>query len=235
MSASKPTRRRFVEAQGPRETARTFPVADGRVVVGILAGGRRSQVPIWARFIHDVYLPVCITTRSSSVLRTMALMRIATPISTSPGPARRGLTLIDTVLTVLIIGIMAAAAAPRFLGLLSSRRVDAAAKRIQADLARTRQYAISTSAAQTMQFNPAGETYTVPGMTDIDRRNETYSVALNAYPYNSNLVSAAIGGDTTLQFDRFGTPDSGGTITVESGGSQQTVTIAPETGRATIP
>lgn len=143
--------------------------------------------------------------------------------------------MIDVVLTVLIIGVLAAAAAPRYANSLHQMRVQAAAERIKADLGYVRQSAISESGALTVSFVPATESYSVAGLAHINHPGQTFAVDLTLSPYNAQLVSAALGGDADIQFDRFGKPDSGGTITVASGGFQQTVTIDADSGKASIP
>ncbi len=151
------------------------------------------------------------------------------------GTARRAFTLIDLVVTMLIIGILTAVAAPKFASALHRTRVEQAAKRIQIDLRYARQNAISRSSNLIVQFNSATDSYTIPALPDLNRPGRPYSVALQSAPYSATLVSASLGLDSDILFDRFGNPDSGGTITVASGGYLQTVTIDPETGKAASP
>ncbi len=164
-------------------------------------------------------------------------MRIATAVERrrSSKVRRAGFTLVELVITVLIMGILAAVAAPKFADTLHRTRVESAAKRIKVDLGLARQNAISRSSTQTVQFTPATDDYTLPGMADLDHSSQTYSVDLAAAPYNAVLVSATLGGDSDVQFDQYGQPDSGGTITVESGAFKKTVTVDPDTGQASIP
>ena len=150
-------------------------------------------------------------------------------------PRRPGFTLVDLVVTVLIIGILAAVAAPKFADTLHRTRAESAAKRIKVDLGLARQNAISRSSTQTVQFTPATDDYILPGMADLDHSSQPYSVDLTAAPYKAVLVSATLGGDSDVQFDQYGQPDSGGTITVESAAFQKTVTVDPDTGLASIP
>ena len=141
----------------------------------------------------------------------------------------------DLVITMIIIGILAAVAAPKYAETLDRSRADAAAKRIKVDLQYARQAAISESAPQTVSFTPASDGYAIPGLPDLNRPGQPYAVALNSPPYNAALVAATLGGDGDVQFDRFGKPDSGGTITVQSGNVQRTVTLDPATGTASVP
>lgn len=146
-----------------------------------------------------------------------------------------GFTLVDVVISTLIVGILAAAAAPKFADALHRSRADAAAKRVRADLSYGRQVAISNSTPLTVNFFPVSNDYTFPTLADLNHPGQAYAVSLATAPYHAQIDSASLGGDGTLQFDRYGRPDSGGTITVSSGSHQETVTIDPDTGKVTIP
>ena len=148
---------------------------------------------------------------------------------------RTGFTIVELVISVLIVGILAAVTAPKFFGTLNRMRVEAAAKRIKVDLGYLQQTAISESTTLSMSFTPASNAYSIPTRQNLDRPGLSYAVALDDSPYDAALVSAALGGDSDVQFDRYGKPDSGGTITVASGSYQETVTIDSETGKASIP
>lgn len=152
-----------------------------------------------------------------------------------PQRRRRGFTYLDFLIATLLLGLAASIAAPRFVQTIHRNRAEMAARRIKADLGYARQHAISQSSPVTVQFFPASETYTIPALPDLDRVGQTYSVDLTVYPYEVDIVSATLGGDSDVQFDRYGQPDSSGTITVAAGTHQQTVTIDPDSGRATIP
>ncbi|MEX0725494.1 MAG: GspH/FimT family pseudopilin [Planctomycetaceae bacterium] len=148
---------------------------------------------------------------------------------------RGGFTAVEAVLAVIIMGIMAAIAIPKFAAVQDRYRVDAAAQRIKYDLSLARQHAISTSTSRSVQFTPASGTYTIAGLSDLNHPSQSYSADLTASPYSVVLVSASLGGDTTLTYNLYGQPDSGGTVTVRSGSIQQTVTINSDTGQAAVP
>jgi Tfp pilus assembly protein FimT len=145
---------------------------------------------------------------------------------------RRGLTLIDMVVTVLVVGILAAAAVPRFAGALHIYRVDAAAKRLVSDLTLARDQAIATSVTRTVSFDSQGTVYTLNGVADPDRPSRTYSVSLAAEPYAVSAV-VSLGTSRSVTFNIYGRPDQGGTVTLSSGGVSKVVTVDGTTGRAT--
>ena len=73
----------------------------------------------------------------------------------SRGCLLRGFSLAELVCVVVIIGILAAIAAPRFSNSLALQRVEAAARRVVVDLALVRRQAKSSNASQTVRFDAA--------------------------------------------------------------------------------
>jgi prepilin-type N-terminal cleavage/methylation domain-containing protein len=163
---------------------------------------------------------------------------IRAPPRTSPAdpPLCGGFSLVELVMVVVIIAILAAMAVPRFGDSLAHRRVEAAARRIAADLALAQRRAKATSASHTVVFNTGGHAYVVEGAQDLDHPGDVYEVSLADDPYRAVITAIVLGADTPrkIVFDGYGVPDSGGTIVVEAGGNQKTVTVDPDTGRATV-
>jgi Tfp pilus assembly protein FimT len=147
-----------------------------------------------------------------------------------------GVTAVELVVVVLILAIIAAAAVPRYADNLMRARVDAAARRIVADLAAAQARAKATSSNQTVTFviPPQGSLYRIVGMNDPDRPGAAYAVDLTASPYQVTLNSVNLGNDTTLVYNGYGVPDSAGTIVVQAGNFTKTVTIDSSTGMAKI-
>ncbi len=148
---------------------------------------------------------------------------------------RSGLTLIDVTITVLLIGIIAAVAVPKFVNTLQRHRVAAAAKKVRIDLELARKLAMTRSSSQTVSFSAGRDAYLLDGIDNPVRVGQPYLITLSDYPYQCQLVGTALGNDQKIVFDRFGRPDSGGTVTVQAGSFQQTITIDPNTGHASVP
>lgn len=151
---------------------------------------------------------------------------------TALGTKRAAVTLIELVIVLLIVGILAAAAAPKYRSALANYRANAAASRVAADLRMVSAYARKASIAQSVQFNVAADSYTA-SMPDMNGRNIDYDVALRSSEYVADVVSANFGGTSTVQFDIYGRPNAAGSVVVRSGSLQRTIQV-DEAGNVSI-
>jgi type II secretory pathway pseudopilin PulG len=150
--------------------------------------------------------------------------------------ARRGISLVEMVISVLVVGIVAAAGGVRYASALQTNGVNQACRRLAADIETARHAARSRRTTVTITFDTTNHTYQINGLVDPDRpASASTLVRLAAYSPSIVLSSAAFGGDATLSFNGFGVPDSGGTAQISWGGATQTVTVAAGTGSASIP
>jgi len=148
--------------------------------------------------------------------------------------ARRAFTLLELLMVLAIMAAVAAMAAPRYGRAMARYRVEAAARRVQADLAYARQRARATSQTVTITFDAAAETYSIAGMIDPDRKAGTYTVTLTQSPYLSVITSADFAGFPSAAFNGFGAPKNGGDVKLASGNYSKTVHLDGATGEATI-
>lgn len=145
-----------------------------------------------------------------------------------------GFTLIELVLVALIIGITATIAATRYAAVVTNQRVDAAARRIAADLTLARRNARLSSTSRTVTFDIATDTYAIAGIVHLDRSSQSYSVDLGDSPYEVIMLALDFGGNAIATFDGYGAPDSGGRIVVGAGLTGRLLTMDAGIGDVTI-
>lgn len=147
---------------------------------------------------------------------------------------RRAFSLVEVVLVLAILAILAAIAAPRYGTAVSRYQAEMAARRVVADLALARSRARISSTQHTVAFTPAADQYQLPGVADLKNSSVDYLVDLSTRPYYADLVSADFGGDATVVFDGYGTPDSSGQIVIEVGDIQKIIALDQDTGKASV-
>lgn len=136
-------------------------------------------------------------------------------------PDRRGFTLVELVLVMLIIGVIAAIAAPRFAQASARQQLAAAAKRVESDLEKARHQARASSNWVTVRFNTAANSYQyAPQVGD-----NTYTVQLNESPYDVALDAAEFGSGSDVSFNGFGFPTNAGKVALKSGAGTVIVTL----------
>lgn len=147
---------------------------------------------------------------------------------------RRGFTLIDLTITVLIMGVVAATASPKFAALLTSYTAEAAARRIAADLNYAASAAAQTSQSVTVNFDLAGDSYSVAGVDSPDHPGAAWAVSLTTGGMNVDLVSADFAAAQAVTFNAHGRPNNPGSIVLSSGSDSATIIVDAATGRATV-
>ena len=144
-------------------------------------------------------------------------------------------TIVEAVIVVFIIGVISAIALPRYAGLVAQQRAEAAARRIVADLAYAQRRARLTSTTQAVDFYVGDHSYyTLVGIADPDHPGQPYMVDLKKEPYSAVIYSVTLGADSEIVFDGYDRADSGGTVVIRVGAYQKTITVDPDTGRATV-
>lgn len=131
-----------------------------------------------------------------------------------------GFTLLELVIVLVIVGVLAAIALPRFAQASDRQRLNVAAERIRADLALAQSRARSASQTSTMSFDTAAESYTLDAVG-----GDAITVQIGETPYEVDLVSATFNGSSTVQFNGFGVPISTGTITVSTNAGSVTIAL----------
>lgn len=157
---------------------------------------------------------------------------LVTPVAKQPTAPRGlrmrrspGFSLLEMVAVTVIVGILALIAAPRFSRFSAQQRLTAAANRVLADLRLAQRHARFSSAPVTVDFVLAGHRYQLLSMFDPDHPSSPYIVHLARPPYDVTIAAANFGGDASITYDGFGSPDSNGSITLSAGPLQRTLTV----------
>lgn len=148
--------------------------------------------------------------------------------------ASSGFTLVEIVVAVLIIGILAASAAPRISNRISYHRADSAAERIASDFNLARRQAMARGVDETVAFDTGNHRYTLSSVTSLSSPTAVYTVKLDEYPYECAVLVVSFGGGSTVAFNPYGIPDNGGKIVIQSGSEQRTISLDEGSGKAII-
>ncbi|MBX3384281.1 MAG: GspH/FimT family pseudopilin [Phycisphaeraceae bacterium] len=147
---------------------------------------------------------------------------------------RRGYSLLELVIVVVILGVIAALAAPRLAMSAESKRVHFAAKRLAADLGTARASAMASSSPRTITISAAEGKYSISSVSDIDRMGMQYSVNLARDPYGVVIDSVTAGDAGVIVFSPSGGVSRGGTIVLRRGDERRNIVIDPTTGKARV-
>lgn len=146
------------------------------------------------------------------------------------GLCRRGYSLVDVTLTVLILGVLASVAIPRFTSALDDYRGESAVQRLVTDLQWARRHARATGTAETVTFDTTAGCYAFSSIRDPNRADQMYSVRLADSPWLARISRVTFDDSQALTFDGFGFPQSSGKIELSVGGTVRVVTVDGSTG-----
>ncbi len=154
---------------------------------------------------------------------------------------KSGVTLAEITIAVMIIGILAASAAPIYANSLLQYRVDVAAQRIVQDVTQAQRVARQNNSSRTITFTTSDHSYAISGVSSLDRVSAPYKVSVNQAPYRVGITSLVTAAQPSSQltsvailFDRFGMPDQGISVTISAGAFQKRVDVAPTSGRVSV-
>ncbi|MCG8450848.1 MAG: GspH/FimT family pseudopilin [Pirellulales bacterium] len=145
-----------------------------------------------------------------------------------------GFSFIELVIVMMMIGILLAAAAPKYMAAHAEYRCNLAAKQLAADLRFAASEAERTSQSRQVQFDLANDIYTLTGVNNIDHASQPYVVDLKDTHHSVDLVSADFNGDSVVTFDMFGRPNKNGMVVVQSGTKTRSVILEID-GSTSVP
>ena len=150
-----------------------------------------------------------------------------------------GFTMVEIIIVVVIIAIAALAAVP-MMSSAASLQIRSAANMIAADLEYARSMSISRGQYFCVVFNESTDSYQIEDQGSIVikhpvKKGFDYIIS---FQNDSRLSKVDITNvsftDNKIRFDCLGSPDSGGTVTLQADGTTKTITVEPVTGFISI-
>lgn len=151
-------------------------------------------------------------------------------VRTESRATRGGFSLVELLIVIGILAVMAAVAVPRFGRAAERYRLDLAADQLARDLSMVRESARSRGNGMSLLVDPEKLRYIVPSWADPRGDAARYTVRLDEEPYRVEHweIKGSLG--FSITFDEFGGSNTGGEITLMSGGQSRTVVIEIGTG-----
>lgn len=154
------------------------------------------------------------------------------------GSVSGGFTLIELLVVVVLLAITGAMVVPMFFG-MGGVQAMSASRVIASDLQYAQNVAVTSQEPVTVTFNTTGETYQLSnasGPLKHPMTNADYLVDLRGQDGfdQLNIVSASFQGSASVTFDELGSPDNGGSVTLQGGSEVYQVAVAPVTGTVTV-
>jgi len=150
-----------------------------------------------------------------------------------------GFTMTEMLVVIILLGVAGAVAIPQFSG-NTTQYAQAAARSISQDIQYAQDLAVTTQSPITLSI-PSGYEYSLKDIWGtvlthpVNRK--PFSVNFQDDPSISQLtITVDFGGATKVVFDAFGTPSTGGTITLShpSMTSNVVLTLHAATGSVTV-
>ncbi len=153
--------------------------------------------------------------------------------------ARGGFTIIEILIVVVILAIAAMTAIP-MISSAGSIQVRSAANMIAADLEYAKSLAITKGQHFSVVFDTSADSYRIAdqvGATILHPVKKGFDYVIDLQDVGlgkADITGAAFGGSPHVEFDYLGSPDNGGTVTVQGGGMTLTISVEAVTGYITV-
>lgn len=147
---------------------------------------------------------------------------------------RRGFTLVELAVVLLIIGAIAGLALPAYGSATARYRLQSAVHQLRADLDRSVAYARASGTPVTVQFDTINHVVTFVGMPTGTVGGPDLVLDLDSGSMDAEISSATFGSGTEYTISGYGIPSEGGTVTLRNGGTGATITVDATTGLSSI-
>ena len=147
---------------------------------------------------------------------------------------RRGFTLTEIMVTIVIFGLVAAVAYPNLAETNRNHRLMSAASQLEAALARARTLAVTTQDPVRVTLIAANNQLVISqdttGDGNFDRQMRTVTI-----DGDINFTNITFGGGNTVIFDSRGAPDNPGTLVISNGGETgQRILVSAGSGAVSV-
>ncbi len=155
-----------------------------------------------------------------------------------PGPGR-GFTVIEILIVMVIITNAALTVVP-MMSSASSVQIRSAASMIAADLEYAKSMAITRGQNYSVVFDQNADSYQLEQDNNVIqhpvKKGFDYIVDFQSDTRLNrvDITGANFSGNPDVEFDSMGSPDSGGTVSLQAGGTTVTITVEPITGYISI-
>jgi len=137
---------------------------------------------------------------------------------------RSGISLIELVIAVSIVGILASLAAVRFNSSTEYAQLQHAADTLLTDLRLVRDQARTDQQSYTFLIDPVSCSYQAPGVSALKGPTDI-TVDLRRASFKISSLVCNLGGDNFVQFNAEGVPDQQGNIVLRRGSKQAVIEI----------
>ena len=161
-----------------------------------------------------------------------------------PSSKRQGITLLDLILTISVMGVMAAVAVPKMTDAHQSYQLQVTSRMLSQTINQVRETAIRQSCWQSVTFNLEDEICTAIGIADPDHPTQQFEFDCKEQSSVLDLATVSLTNSSlTLYYNHYGVPmvDTSGTvlttngeITMTNGTQTQTIIIDQQTGIARV-
>lgn len=164
------------------------------------------------------------------------------PGSQNPALLRRyvrGFTIIEILIVVVILAIAAMTAIP-MMSSAGSVQVRSVSNMIAADLEYAKSLAITKGQDFTVVFDTGGDSYRIEDQSGSTiahpvKKGFDYVIDLQDEGLDkADIAGADFAGTSEVTFDYLGSPDNGGTVSVQGGGRTVTISVEAVTGYITV-